>query len=54
MKIKVNENQEKYLYQYDSEYQIGIKLTFSNQNTESIANKITQTLSKQYIQKIYF
>ena len=50
--ICTNDNQEKYLYKYDTEHKTGIKLTFSNQETESIKNKIIQTLSNQYIQKV--
>ena len=52
MLLEVKENQEKYGYQYDNQYEIGIKITFLNSNTGSVTNKIIQTLSKQYIQKI--
>ncbi len=54
MLLEVKENQEKYGYQYDNQYEIGIKITFLNSNTGSVTNKIIQTLSKQYIQKIIF
>lgn len=47
-----NEKQEKYLYKYDSEYQIGIKLTFSDEDTENTKDRMIQMLSNQYIQKI--
>lgn len=50
--ICINENQEKYLYKYDSEYQIGIKLTFCNQEAENIKENIMKTLSNQYVQQI--
>ncbi len=52
MLLEVKENQEKYGYQYDNQYEIGIKITFLKSNTGSVTNKIIQTLSKQYIQKI--
>lgn len=50
--VCTNENKEKYLYKYDSEYQVGIKLTFCNENTEDIKENIIQILSNQYIQKV--
>ncbi len=50
--VCTNENKEEYLYKYDSEYQVGIKLTFCNENTEDIKENIIQTLSNQYIQRV--
>lgn len=49
--VCTNENKERYLYKYDSEYQVGIKITFCNDNTENIRDNIIQILSNQYIQK---
>lgn len=54
MKVQVNEKQGKYLYQYDTQYQVGMKLTFLNSKAGSVTNHIIQTLSKQYIQKILY
>lgn len=55
MEVQVNEKQEKYLYQYDSQYQVGMKLTFLNYSKAgSVTNHIIQTLSKQYIQKMLY
>lgn len=49
--VCTNENKERYLYKYDSEYQVGIKITFCNDDTENIRDNIIQILSNQYIQK---
>lgn len=46
--VGTNKEKEKYLYKYDSEYQVGIKLTFGNEN---IRDNIIQILSNQYIEK---
>lgn len=50
--ICTNEKQEKYLYRYDTEYGIGIKLTFNDEINSDTKSKIIQMLSKQYIDKI--
>lgn len=49
--VGTNKEKEKYLYKYDSEYRVGIKLTFGNENTENIRDNIIQILSNQYIEK---
>ncbi len=50
--ICTDEKQEKYLYRYDTEYGIGIKLTFSDEINSNSKKIIIQMLSKQYIDKI--
>lgn len=50
--IMEDEERKKYLYRYDVEYGVGIKLKFSDELEENIRDLLKNMLMKQYIDRI--